>query len=91
MVRFHIHDNTGGKSYDVYKRFVFYHPPIFSGQNREVELQDTSPCAFDIFVRWLYTQNIFSGRTSWPSCEELIGCSTTTHKSPGYKIERYKF
>jgi hypothetical protein len=40
MLRFHIHDNTSGKSYDVYKRFVCYHSPVFvkafSGQNREV-------------------------------------------------------
>jgi hypothetical protein len=76
MVRFHVDDNRDGATYDVYKRFVCYHSPVFtkafSGQNREVRLQDTSPCAFEIFIRWLYTQDIFSGRTSWPSCDELI-------------------
>ncbi len=66
-----------GATFDVYRRFVSYHSPVFARQfvngRRTLDLgNEIDPEAFEIFVGWLYTQNLSSGRASLPSSEQLI-------------------
>lgn len=63
--------------YTLYKRFVCYHSPVFEKAIEQeklerIDIHDTDPEAFNIFVRWIYTQDIFCEGKAWPSCENLI-------------------
>jgi hypothetical protein len=51
----------------IHKNFIFYYSPYFNalfngrfveGETQRVELEDGPPAAFNLFVNWLYTQEI---------------------------------
>jgi hypothetical protein len=65
----------------VHKSFICYYSPYFDavfngsfaeGKTQRVELEDAPPAAFNMFVNWLYTQDIVDGELDLPDSNNLI-------------------
>jgi BTB/POZ domain len=84
MVRFKVsgprQSLNGAISYEdfnLFRQFIYYHSPVFQRAIEKdnlqcVEVDDTDPKAFSLFVRWIYTQDISTGGKEWLPCAELV-------------------
>ena len=67
MVTVNVSKGTYQKSFLIHKEFLCHYSPYFDaafngnfqeGANLTLDLEDTSPNTFDIFLDWLYTQKV---------------------------------
>jgi len=65
----------------VHKNYICYYSPYFEtafngafveGETQVLDLYDTDPTIFGIFVNWLYAQTIINEKGQSPSCDDCV-------------------
>ncbi len=69
------------KPFQVHKNYICHYSPYFEaafngrfieGETQVLDLDDTDPLVFGIFVNWLYTQTVVDEEGIFPSCSDCI-------------------
>lgn len=81
MVTINLKSSTTTETIPIHKNFICHYSPYFSaafngnfkeGQIQALDLEDVIPAIFNIFVSWLYTQQITRPTLSRPDINALI-------------------
>jgi hypothetical protein len=75
------YQGRASKPFLVHKNFICYYSPFFNaafngsfieGETQKLDLEDTRPDVFGIFVNWLYTQTVVDANGELPTCSALL-------------------